>query len=187
MINIDDFSEKRTFFFAILSKSLLIVQLKINFVGIFDELGGKMEGEIKVRAALKSDVSALARLSTQLGYESSVVQTEKRLEKIAQIKEQTLIVAEHPEFGVLGFIHLEQRFLIEREPLLEIAALVVDEEHRSKGIGKILLSYANDFAAQNDLKTVMLRSGIHREAAHAFYERNGFRITSRSVKMERVG
>ena len=48
--------------------------------------------------------------------------------------------------------------------------LVTDEKERSKGYGKMLLSYIEDIAKENSLKCVALSSRIQREDAHRFYE-----------------
>ena len=49
--------------------------------------------------------------------------------------------------------------------------LVTDENQRSKGYGKLLLSYVEELAKSNSLKCVALSSRIQREDAHRFYEK----------------
>lgn len=51
--------------------------------------------------------------------------------------------------------------------------LVVDEPHRSKGIGAELLDWLASWAAERGCNCLELPSGISREAAHQFYEREG--------------
>jgi len=48
--------------------------------------------------------------------------------------------------------------------------LVTDEAKRSKGYGKLLLSYIEEIAKSNSLKCVALSSRIERQDAHRFYE-----------------
>ncbi len=56
---------------------------------------------------------------------------------------------------------------------LYIDDLVVDENSRSMGIGKNLLSFATDEAVKEKCNNLRLSSGFAREEAHRFYEREG--------------
>lgn len=51
-----------------------------------------------------------------------------------------------------------------------VCDLVTDSNVRSKGYGKILLSYVHDWAENNGFDIVSLSSGLQRVAAHRFYE-----------------
>jgi len=48
--------------------------------------------------------------------------------------------------------------------------LITDENERSKGYGRLLLAYIEEYAKSNRLNCVALSSGIQREDAHRFYE-----------------
>ncbi|WP_331234365.1 GNAT family N-acetyltransferase [Natronorarus salvus] len=52
--------------------------------------------------------------------------------------------------------------------------LVVTETERSKGHGSALLSFVNEWATERECEAVELESGLWREEAHRFYERNGY-------------
>jgi len=52
--------------------------------------------------------------------------------------------------------------------------LVTDEKERAKGYGKIMLEYLNDYAKMGMCENIVLSSGLQREDAHRFYEKNGF-------------
>lgn len=52
--------------------------------------------------------------------------------------------------------------------------LVTDEKHRSNGYGEMMLEYLRDFAKMGMCENIVLSSGIQREDAHRFYEKNGF-------------
>jgi GNAT superfamily N-acetyltransferase len=60
------------------------------------------------------------------------------------------------------------------DPVVEIAALVVDETCRSQGIGSALVKRSEEWASSKGYKTMRVRSNIKREAAHRFYQREGF-------------
>ncbi|MCB1214999.1 MAG: GNAT family N-acetyltransferase [Deltaproteobacteria bacterium] len=55
--------------------------------------------------------------------------------------------------------------------------LVVAEEHRSKGWGQKLLAYLINLAQEEGCTQIHLDSGMHRQAAHAFYEKSGLKKT----------
>lgn len=62
---------------------------------------------------------------------------------------------------------------------LEIEELVVAEEARSKGIGKRLLSWAEERAREEGCNQVRLVSGVTRADAHRFYERENMAFEAR--------
>ncbi len=51
-----------------------------------------------------------------------------------------------------------------------VCDLVTHEERRSKGYGKALLQFAENWAQEHDYKLVSLSSGLQREEAHRFYQ-----------------
>jgi GNAT superfamily N-acetyltransferase len=53
--------------------------------------------------------------------------------------------------------------------------LVVDEKRRGEGIGGMLLERALELAKKDDCGRVELDSAFHREDAHRFYEKHGFK------------
>jgi Acetyltransferase (GNAT) family. len=55
--------------------------------------------------------------------------------------------------------------------------LVTDEAMRSRGFGEVLLDWLMDLARNEGCETFSLDSGTHRHQAHAFYFRQGLRIT----------
>jgi GNAT superfamily N-acetyltransferase len=51
---------------------------------------------------------------------------------------------------------------------------VVDEAHRSGGVGRALLGAAEAWAREHGCEVVTVRSRVARERAHRFYEREGY-------------
>ena len=58
--------------------------------------------------------------------------------------------------------------------LATIDELVVDAEHRGAGVGTQLLQHLTSLAKKRGCHVVELDSAFHREAAHGFYEQQGF-------------
>lgn len=52
--------------------------------------------------------------------------------------------------------------------------LIVDEEYRNNGIGKLLLQDAISYAKKQGCEVTELTCYLENENAHRFYERNGF-------------
>lgn len=57
---------------------------------------------------------------------------------------------------------------------LEVDNFVVDEAHRSRGIGQLLLDHLIEHAREEGCAHLMLDAYLQNNAAHRFYERNGF-------------
>jgi GNAT superfamily N-acetyltransferase len=66
------------------------------------------------------------------------------------------------------------RRLLVDEVTVELAALVVDEKHRGVGCGKVLLKASEEWALEQGIDSLSLRSNIIRESAHSFYESLGY-------------
>jgi GNAT superfamily N-acetyltransferase len=61
---------------------------------------------------------------------------------------------------------------------LYVDDLVTGAEYRSKGYGKVMLDWLVDQAKERGCDTFSLDSGTQRQEAHAFYFREGMRVTS---------
>ncbi len=85
-------------------------------------------------------------------------------------------VAETAEARVIGWVHVSVRRLVESDPEAEIGGLIVDEEHRGSGAGRLLMERAEQWARAKGLPSVYLRSNVVRQAAHAFYRKLGYQV-----------
>ena len=66
------------------------------------------------------------------------------------------------------------------EDELYISVLAVDEKHRGKGIGSLLLSKSIDTAKESECRSVLLDVHEDNKAALALYEKYGFRLRDRN-------
>jgi len=57
---------------------------------------------------------------------------------------------------------------------LYIYDLVTDKQFRSRGYGKMMMEYLRDYAKTAACEHLVLSSGLQREDAHRFYEKEGF-------------
>ena len=139
---------------------------------------------MKIREAMLSDVSALADLASQLGYPSTPEQMAVRLEMLSSRHGNGVLVAED-ESGVVGWLHVSGMYFLESPTFAEVLGLIVDKEHRGKGIGKQLLDGAARWAMEHGYNKLRVRSNLIREDAHRFYEREGFRRVKTQVVLDR--
>ncbi len=128
---------------------------------------------IKIREAKFEDAEVISRLSTQLGYPASEMDIQNNLLAIASTKLGNVFVA-YSENTVTGWIYLYRHTDLSTGKYMEIMGLVVDEAHRSKGIGAQLIQYTINICKKENIKQLVLRSRVTRTSAHRFYRNLGF-------------
>jgi GNAT superfamily N-acetyltransferase len=129
---------------------------------------------LKIRRAKTGDVPRIAVLSGELGYPATAARIRKRLLGIKPASLHAVFVADAPEGGVIGWVHVSKQPLLEEEIRAEVNGLVVAEGRRSLGAGARLLGAAEDWARKHGCKSMSVRSNVIRERAHKFYERHGY-------------
>ena len=56
----------------------------------------------------------------------------------------------------------------------QLESFVVDQDHRGRGVGQLLLDGLIELAEANQVRMVSLVSGSHRPISHLFYQQAGF-------------
>lgn len=59
---------------------------------------------------------------------------------------------------------------------LELDNLVVAEAYRSKGLGKVLMNYLEDYTNQHGFETIELNTYVSNAGSHKFYFEHGYHI-----------
>jgi len=129
--------------------------------------------KITIREMTANDARSVNMLSKQLGYPLSIEQTLQNINAVLQSKDHTAFVAEY-ENEIVGWIGASQAIMIEVMPHCEINGLVIDQDHRGKGIGKLLVDKVKQWAGEKNNSKVGLRCNVKRTEAHLFYEHLGF-------------
>lgn len=75
---------------------------------------------------------------------------------------------------VIGFIHVEVYELLYAPSMANILGIAVSSEYRRQGIGKLLLSKAEEWAKCKGIDIMRLNSGDTRKEAHEFYRSLGY-------------
>ena len=142
-----------------------------------------MKGQI--RPATAADLAPMAELTTQLGYP---VDPETLGERLADMRARTadeVLVAVDEDNHPIAWVHVALLATLEASDLAAINGLVVEEGHRSSGLGASLVDAAEHWARDRGATTILVRSRSTRVRAHRFYQRLGYHEVKRSHVFEK--
>lgn len=132
---------------------------------------------VTVRQMRPEDASAVAALTSQLGYPSTDDEIRRRYDLIKDRWDGRLFVAQHAGTAIVGWIHVQATYLLECDARAEIWGLVVAEKARGTGVGRRLVEAAEEWALMRGLGVIVLRSNHLRTEAQGFYEHLGYTVT----------
>lgn len=139
----------------------------------------------RIRPARADDAEALAELTTQLGYPTDAATLSHRLRAVLDRGDDAVLVAVDDANRPVGWVHVGRLAVLETDERAVIHGLVVDEERRSAGIGVELLTAAEDWAREDHIGTMLVRSRSTRGRAHRFYLERGYAEVKRSHVFEK--
>ena len=142
-----------------------------------------MTEAILIRDAVEGDAGSLAALATQLGYPSSGPEVGRRMIRYAGNPGERIIVAEL-RGRVVGWTSVAVVDHFYTAPCVEISGLVVDADHRNRGVGSLLLDEVKRWAKEKAVPLIRLRANVLRKEAHRFYEREGFSRIKEQIVFE---
>jgi len=125
------------------------------------------------------DAAEVAVLAGQLGYPCSTPEVQARIALFSNEPTEQLRVA-RKDSHVVGWVHFQLRRSLATEPRVEVAAIVVEQALRGKGIGTALLGLAEDWGRTQGLKRIRLASRVTRPEAHRLYLKLGYTIDKTS-------
>jgi len=134
---------------------------------------------LDIRPATINDIPILVGLTAELGYPDSEEEINRRFKTISKSPDHKIFIAERDGevVGLMSFHALD--ILYGAGKLGRITALVVTEKERGKGIGKLLVTKAEELARESGCKRLELTSNNRRTDAHRFYEKLGFEGSSK--------
>lgn len=130
-----------------------------------------------IRGARLEDAPAIARLVTQLGYPVGAQEMGDRLERLLARTDHVLFVAE----SSAGIVGLVGAYLVEALEFSgrygRLTGMVVDENWRGRGIGRLLMEWMESWLREQGIRTLILTSGSQRKESHQFYRHLGYAET----------
>jgi N-acetylglutamate synthase-like GNAT family acetyltransferase len=130
--------------------------------------------EFTIRKATEEDSKQLAGLLSELGYPNTPEFVRKKIARISKSENDTLLVAETLGL-VIGAVHLHISEMIHRPGRLgRVIALIVTSNYRWFGVGRQLMTHAENLARESGCSLMEVTSRIQREDAHAFYKHLGY-------------
>ncbi len=133
--------------------------------------------QFNIRKAQEIDVPRIEALLLQLGYKLTLLEIKVMISKSLTSDEDIFVVVQ--DEGVIAVMSLIYfNYFHSGEKLCRITSVVVDESKRGLGIGGSLMDYAKIRAKVEKCQIIELTTGILREKALTFYERNGFQKTA---------
>ena len=139
---------------------------------------------VRLRPMMRSDAGCCRTLLTQLGYEMTEAELERRFDEVSLAPEHSLFVAEAAG-RVVGLMHVFARPALENPREAVVQAIVVDEAFRDIGIGRHLMTAAERWGSGRRCRSIVLSSNITRGLAHAFYAALGYRVSATSLVLRK--
>lgn len=136
---------------------------------------------IKVRKANLEDKEKLNQLvKTMLGDRNADATAKLVVEDFFANTQYNVFVAEAANevvgFGVLKFESFEGA-----NAVAEIVWLKVDDAHKRAGYGRCLLSFMEQYAKENDIRKIYLKTGIDNKSAVCFYIVQDYQFEARML------
>ena len=128
---------------------------------------------LHVRGAELKDSEYITKLSNQLGYNSTNERIQKRLSEILSNTDHCIFVIIADE-NIIGWIHGLYSLRVETDSFIEIGGLVIDENYRKKGIGRMLVEQLIEWSNFKKCNKIRVRCNTIRKDAHEFYKNIGF-------------
>jgi|SRR5579883_1257646 GNAT superfamily N-acetyltransferase len=146
---------------------------------------GETIGGVAIREIRPEDSEAAAQLSGELGYPASNGVMKRRIEDMRNLADHAVFVACMGD-RVVGWIDVGIMRHLQSGAFGEICGFVVSETCRSRGVGRILLAYAERWVLDRGISRIVVRSRIARDDAHRFYEREGYTKVKISAVFSKV-
>ena len=153
---------------------------------------------MKIRAATSKDIDAISRLNDQIAdyhhenepdiFLPSNPANRDFLTKVFENPEIHFMVAEELD-QIVGFVstnvtcNTETPFLT-NAPICRIKTIVVDENHRSAGVGAALAEAVQGWAREKGAREIRLEVMEFNRRALSFYERLGYTTQSRIMALK---
>ncbi|MDR3647159.1 MAG: GNAT family N-acetyltransferase [Candidatus Babeliales bacterium] len=134
--------------------------------------------EFMIDEAKKTDVQELIILLQELGYNFTEQEIQEKITTYATTKHNKLFT-NRLNGKICGFLAFDFSDSFIKGPSGKIDTLIVKQEYRSLGIGKQLVSHAENYAKQLGCTLISVTSSNPRIGAHKFYEKLDYVLDSK--------
>lgn len=117
-------------------------------------------------------ISGITQLLSQTGWTSEQISGQLESVSCLSKSDNNLVAIAIERETVIGFLSLEIHCW---NNLAQIQGLVIDMNHRRKGVASMLIQYAEKFATQKKVRGIYVDTPTDNHSARKFYEKNGFR------------
>ncbi len=138
-----------------------------------------MARNLSIRPASSGDADAVAALMSELGHPISTDQAYRFIIALPERPETTVLIAALGE-QICGVAAGQLLTVIsDAKPVLMITALSVSAASQRSGAGRALVSRLEAWGRESGAARVLVTTALHRDGAHAFYERMGYSFSGR--------
>jgi len=139
--------------------------------------------EIFIRRIAPEDVEAITTLTHQLGYPLSKEQILQNIKAVLENSSDDAFVAVLDR-KIIGWIGVALSVQIEMPAYCVIRGLVVNDNYRNMGVGKMLIEKAKQWGKEKGTNKLRLRCNLIRTETHLFYKHLGFNETKKQTVFE---
>lgn len=141
---------------------------------------------LQIRQCEIADAKAIHDLNTrELGYDYSEDKTKDKLVKILNSNKDKIYVA-LIDGHVIGYVHANDYDVIYAPHMKNIMGIAVSSNFQKMGIGKVLLTSIEHWAANTGACGVRLVSGATRIDSHKFYHHCGYSGDKQQINFKKM-
>ncbi|MBN2323467.1 MAG: GNAT family N-acetyltransferase [Spirochaetes bacterium] len=145
------------------------------------KIKNKYESVIRIRRVKTRDIAQLALLSSQIGHEQSFSVLRRQIRFIKWSRVHAGFVAVDSVGDVVGWAHVFVRYMLYHKPRVELSEIVVDENFRGNGIGKLLVGACERWARERHIELLVVHTNVLRKEAFKFYEKIGYTLAKKTM------
>jgi len=127
---------------------------------------------MQIREMSLKELDAIYELLVQLRPELSFKEFDDLVYDMRHMDYKMIGMLQRGKLVTFAGVAVQTNFYHKRH--LFVFDLVTDENHRNRGYGKEMLEYLVSYAKTAMCEKIVLSSGLQREAAHRFDEKNDF-------------
>jgi len=136
-----------------------------------------MPPAIIIRPANEADAPAVAKLAAELGYACEPGEMRRRISVLLKSSSDLLIVALTASKEPVGWLQAHAVHVVESGFRVEIMGLIVCAGARRLGVGRELVTRAEEWARSLGAQALVVRSNSIRLESHLFYPKLGYVAT----------